>query len=130
MLKKNQIILGLLVIAVFVGIAAVAIMTRASGGGGTGQILGDVTYPNPNWQPGDDYAVLYDSTDHNRLDSQPIDGGGGKYWYNMLIPPHSGHYYVHGEGEHCCSVGYYVYWQVGQNLEQDIIMDQPNNPNK
>jgi hypothetical protein len=133
MLKKNQLILGWLIIAVFAGITAVAVLVRASGGGGTpmGQIAGAVSYPVANWPHGqDDVAALFDSTGSNLLDSRPIIGGGGKYWYNELVPPRTGHYYVQGIGEHCCSVQYYVYWEEDQYLEQDIVMDQPNEPQK
>jgi hypothetical protein len=133
MLKKNQLILGLLIIAVFAGITAVAVLVRASGGGGTpmGQIAGAVSYPVANWQHDpSDKVVLFDSTASSRIDSVLIQGGGGKYWYNMLTPPRTGHYYVQGIGEHCCSVQYYVYWEEDQYLEQDIVMDQPNEPQK
>lgn len=133
MLKKNQVILGLLIIAVFVGITAVAIMVRASGGGGTPteQISGAVTYPVPNWQHGTpDHVVLWDSTASNRIDSVQVQGGGGKYWYNEIVPPNTGHYYVQGIGENCCSVQYYVYWEEDQYLVQDVVMDQPNEPQK
>ncbi|MCJ7497970.1 MAG: hypothetical protein MUO78_07540 [candidate division Zixibacteria bacterium] len=132
MLKKNQAILGLLIIVIFIGITAVAILERASGGGGTpiGQISGEVTYPVPYWPPGDDWVDLYDSAGYNRIDSVAIQGGGGKHWYNMLVPPHTGYYVVVGRGENCCSEGYYVYWEEEDNLGQNIVMDQPNTPNK
>lgn len=132
MLKKNQVILGLLIIAVFVGITSVAVLVRAGGGGGipNPQISGAVTYPVPNWPyVYGDKVVLFDSTGSNRIDEVPIQGGGGKHWYNELVPPNTGHYYVQGIGANCCSVQYYIYWQ-GQSLGQDIVMDQPNEPQK
>jgi hypothetical protein len=131
MLKKNQLILGLLIIVLFAGISAAAIMVWASGGTPMGQIVGAVTYPVPNWQHDpSDKVLLFDSTASSRIDSVSIQGGGGKYWYNDLIPPNTGHYYVQGIGAHCCSVQYYVYWEEDQYLVQDVVMDQPNEPQK
>jgi hypothetical protein len=131
MLKKNQLILCLLIIAVFAGITTVAIMVWASGGTPMGQIVGAVTYPVANWPHGqDDKVVLFDSTGSNYLKDKLILGGGGKYWYNDLVPDHTGHYYVQGIGAHCCSVQYYVYWEEDQYLVQDVVMDQPNEPQK
>jgi hypothetical protein len=128
MSKKNRVILCLSAITIFVSVTTVAILLIAGERSPGGQISGAVSYPDPRWQYGQtDKVQLYDSTAH-RLEDYfvPIEGGGSKFWYNMLIPPHPGHYYVHGEGENAESDMYYVYWPdttafVGQN----VVMDKP-----
>jgi hypothetical protein len=126
MLKKNKVTLYLLTIAIFFSITIVALIVMSGEHQPAGQISGAVSYPDPRWLPGEaDSVVLYDST-AQRLDYVHIYGGGNKFWYNELVPPHPGHYYVHGEGENAESDMYYVYWPdttalVGQN----VVMDKP-----
>jgi len=127
MSKKNRVILCLSAITIFVSVTTVAILLIAGEGSPGGQISGSVSYPDPRYLPGDsDYVWLYDSTAY-RLDIYvPIIGGGNKFWYNELVPPHPGHYYVHGEGENAESDMYYVYWPDTTALvTQNVVMDKP-----
>jgi len=128
MLKKNKVTLYLLTIAIFFSITIVALIVLSGEHQPAGQISGSVSYPDPRWQHGQtDKVQLYDST-AQRLEEYyvPIQGGGSKFWYNMLIPPYPVHYYVHGEGENAESDMYYVYWPDTTALVgQDVVMDKP-----
>jgi len=127
MLKKNKVTLYLLTIAIFFSITTVALIVLSGEHQPVGQISGSVSYPDPRWLPGDaDSVVLYDSTAQRLGEYVRIQGGGDKFWYLLLIPPHPGHYYVHGEGENAESDMYYVYWPDTTALvTQNVVMDKP-----
>ena len=126
MLKKNKVLLYLLAIAFFCSILAITILLQA-GENPPAEIFGTVSYPDPRLLPDvTDRVYLCEYPSHDTIKSVGIQGGGGKHWYNALIPDASGYYYVWGKGENCSSNYYLVYWEIGDRLEQDVVMDLPN----